>query len=188
MTLPNLLSVSRLVFVPALLLLAWAGRPFAFLALLTFSLATDLADGPIARRRGHVTELGGRLDSWGDLATYLTVPVCAWWLWPDVIRGEAVSVVVVVISYTSTTALGFLRYRRLKSFHTWGGKLSATVLGAGALLLLAGVSPWPIRLAAVITVLSDLEEIAMMAVLPHWRPDVPSLWHALRDERAAAGR
>jgi hypothetical protein len=68
----------------------------------------------------------------------------------------------------------------VKCFSTWSGKLSAGVLGAGALLLLLDVSAWQLRVATIVVVLSDLEEITMMAVLDEWRPNVPTLWHALQ--------
>jgi CDP-diacylglycerol--glycerol-3-phosphate 3-phosphatidyltransferase len=180
MTLPNLLSASRFAFAPVLLYLAWNGEASAFLLLLGAVLLTDVADGYLARRLGQVSELGGRLDSWGDLATYLSGGVCIWWLWPELVRREGAAVLTVVVSYTLTMTVGFLRYRRLTSFHTWGGKVSAVALGIGALVLLIGDSPWLLRLAAVVVVLSDIEELAMMWVLPEWQPNVPSLWHALR--------
>jgi len=179
-TLPNLLSASRLCLAPVLLLFAWIGESTAVLFLLGVSMLTDFADGYVARRRDQVSELGGRLDSWGDLATYLVAPICAWWLWPEVILRDPASVLVVVVSYTATTAIGFLRYGRLKSFHTWSGKLSAGLLTVGVVSLWAGLPVWPLRVAAAVVVISDLEEIAMMAALPRWKPNVPSLWHALR--------
>ena len=89
----------------------------------------------------------------------------------------------VVASYLATTLAGVLRYRRLAIFHTWSGKASAWLLAAGAMLLLLGVSPWPFRAAALVVVLSDVEELAMMRLLPAYRADVPSLWHAWRDRR-----
>lgn len=183
-TIPNGISIARIALAPALLYLAWTGRVALFLLLLVILVLSDFADGHLARKRGQVSELGAQLDGWGDLAIYLAVPVCSWWLWPEVIRPEAPFVVTVIASYTLTTAIGLLRYGRLESYHTWGGRVSGTLLGAGALLLLAGVSAWPLRIAAVVVVLADLEEIAMMAVLPRWRSDVPSLWHAMRSREA----
>lgn len=184
MSLPNLLSALRLAIAPGLLYFAWTGHSRTFLLLLGTALLSDIADGYLARKLDQVSELGGQLDSWGDLATYLTAAVCAWWLSPDSILQEAPCVITVVMSYTGTTAIGFWRYRRLKSFHTWGGKISAGLLGGAAILLWVGLSAWPLRFATAVVVLSDLEEIAMMAVLPRWQNNVPSLWHAVRSRSA----
>lgn len=179
-TLPNLLSASRIALAPALLLLSWQGLPGAFLAVLASALLTDLLDGLLARRLGQVSDRGAELDSLGDLCIYLTVPVAAWWLWPEVVLRDPVTVAVIVASYTCTSALGLLRYGRVKSFSTWSGRVSACVLSAGVVLLLLDVSVWPLRVAAAVVVLSDLEEIAMLALLPRWQANVPSLWHAAR--------
>ena len=77
---PNLLSGFRLLAAPVMLYLAWIGKPNGFLVLLAISLSTDAVDGFLARRLSWQSELGARLDSWGDFATYVSVPLGAWWL------------------------------------------------------------------------------------------------------------
>ena len=86
---PNLLSGFRLLAAPIMLYLAWTGKPLSFLIMLAISLSTDAIDGFLARRLNWQSELGARLDSWGDFTTYITVPLGAWWLWPDILRREA---------------------------------------------------------------------------------------------------
>jgi len=188
-TLPNLLSTLRLALAPVLLVLAWTGRPTAFLAVLVVALASDACDGFLARRLRQATALGTRLDSWGDLAIYTLVPLCAWWLWPDLLRREAPVVAAAVAAYALPIAIGALRYGRLTSYHTWGAKLSAVLLGTSALLLFAGGPALPFRIATCVLVLAELEEIAITATLPVWRANVPTWWHArrLRRELEAAG-
>jgi len=184
---PNLLSALRLLAAPFLLVLAWRGLGTAFLACFTASLLSDVLDGLLARSLQQRTEIGARLDSWGDLATYAALPFSVWWLWPELIRQEAVFVAVVVVSYVLPTVVGFFKFRRLTSYHTRGAKLSALLMGPALLLLLGWGSPWVFRLAALVLALAELEEIAITAVLPEWRADVPSLRTALRLTRAVAG-
>jgi CDP-diacylglycerol--glycerol-3-phosphate 3-phosphatidyltransferase len=185
LTLPNLLSGLRFVIAPALLWLAWTQRPTAFLALVAVSFLSDILDGWVARRLGQVTALGARLDTAGDVASYLSIPVCGWWLWPQRLQPELPYLLVLAVSYAAPFAFGFVRYRDLASHHTWGGRISAWILGSTALLLIAGGSPWPFRAAVVIVVLADIEEIAISAIAPR-DACVPTLWHALRDRRARA--
>ena len=67
--LPNLLSVLRLIFIPAVVAcLYFPGRMGSFLAALFFGLAalTDLLDGFYARRYRMVTPLGKFLDPLAD--------------------------------------------------------------------------------------------------------------------------
>lgn len=182
-TIPNLLSCLRLVIVPLLAFLAWNGMEKLFLGFFLGSLLTDLVDGYLARKLKQESELGAKLDSWGDFALYMTVPVCAWLLWPDLIMREIHFVSVAAASFTLPVAIGLIKYGRLTSYHTWGAKLSAVLLGISAPLLFAGGPAWPFRLSTVVLALAELEEIAITINLPRWRANVPSLYHALRIAR-----
>lgn len=66
-TVPNLLSLSRMVAIFAALALFLAGFPWAAIALGIAAGATDYLDGWLARRLGRVTELGALLDGVADL-------------------------------------------------------------------------------------------------------------------------
>lgn len=180
LNIPNILSSLRLAAVPVLLVLAVEGHGRAFLILYVCALLTDLFDGYLARRLHQESELGAKLDSWGDFALYMATPVCAWLLWPELIRREAPYVLAVVCSFALPVLAGFLRYRRLTSYHTWGAKLSAVLMGASTLLLFAGGPAWPFRFSTVVLVITQIEEISITAVLSEWRSNVPTLWHAWR--------
>jgi len=91
---PNTVSSFRLIAVPFLLYFAWSGHKNLFLAMLIVSLSSDAIDGYLSRRFNVASEFGTKLDSWGDMATYLSVPVCAWWLWPDLLKKEAIFVMI----------------------------------------------------------------------------------------------
>jgi len=175
---PNILSCLRLAAMPVLVILALEGHGTAFLVLYVCALLTDMADGYLARRLHQESELGAKLDSWADFSIYMATPVCAWLLWPDLIIREAPYVIAVVCSFALPVMVGFARYRRLTSYHTWGAKLSAVLMGISTLLLFAGGPSWPFRFSTIVLVVTQLEEISMTAVLPEWRSNVPTLWHA----------
>jgi CDP-diacylglycerol--glycerol-3-phosphate 3-phosphatidyltransferase len=175
---PNALSALRLVLAPVLFWLAWTGQATAFLVTLAVSLLSDLVDGWVARRFDQATALGTLLDSWGDLVTFLSVPICAWWLWPDLIRREGVYLAVLLAAYVFPIVLGYLKYGRLTAYHTYGAKLSAVVVGSSALVLFLEGPPEPFRIATAILVLAELEEIAITTILPEWHANVPSIFHA----------
>ena len=44
-------------------------------AIMLMAFLTDILDGALARRFGHTTELGRYLDSFGDVVTYLLLPL-----------------------------------------------------------------------------------------------------------------
>jgi cardiolipin synthase len=177
-TIANALSILRIGLAPVLLGLAWYGAAHGFTACLTLALLTDIADGKIARWLGQTSLLGARLDSWGDLLLYLCLPLCGVLLRPDFVRAEAVWFAIAVGSALVPIALGLLRFGRVTSYHTRATKVAAYVLGAGTLAVFAGGYAWPFRLATVVFLCAQLEEMAITFALPGWYANVRSLSHA----------
>lgn len=185
LTIPNLLSASRIAVAPAELWAAWTGREHLFLALFVYVLLSDAIDGRIARRSGTASPLGATLDSWGDFAMFLSLPPCVWWLWPDIVRAEALFITLAVLSYIVPTIIGYLRWHRLTSYHTWAAKLSAVMMGVTVLVLLIWGVSLPFRLVVPLFMFSAVEDIAITFILRHWQPNVPSIRHALALRRAS---
>jgi len=183
LNLPNLLSLTRLAMMPVMLITAWGGMPTLFVVLLSAILLLALADGVIARRLNLVTELGAELDSWGSFATYVTVPLGAWILWPDLVHREAAYILAVVGFRIVPAALGLLKFGRLPGYHTWATGISAVLLGGTSLLLLLSGPAWPFRIVTPLVVLSGIEEIFMTAILHQWQVNVPSLYHVMKIEQ-----
>jgi CDP-diacylglycerol--glycerol-3-phosphate 3-phosphatidyltransferase len=188
MNLPNALSALRIVCVPVLLLLAWHGALAYFLIGFALGLASDVLDGMLARRLGQVTDFGARLDQWGDFALWLSLPVAAWWLWPEIIRREAAYVVVALVCMLLPTAVAYLKYRAIPGYHTWSVKLGSVAMGISAPLLLLFDVAWPFRVAALFQVVCALDELGITWLFADCRHDVPSVFHALRMRREAESR
>jgi len=86
-TVPNMLSILRLVFVPIFLWLILTGQDNWAVVVLTLSGITDYLDGKIARRYNLVTRFGQLLDPVSDrlyiLSTLLGLAwreIIPWWL------------------------------------------------------------------------------------------------------------
>ena len=176
---PNLLSGGRLALTPVLLALAWHGRATAFLSCLAIALLSDALDGLLARRRAGGSYLGTKLDSWADIALCLSVPLGMWWLWPDLVRRVAGFVGAMVTCYAIPALFALLKYRRLPSYHTRTAKLAGVLMGTGGFVTLAGGPAWTFHLAALAVVIEAIDEVAVTAILPQQRFNVPSFWHAL---------
>lgn len=179
MQLPNLISVLRLGTAPALLWLAWYGYARAVLVALVVSFASDVLDGYLARRLGQTSALGARLDSVGDFAIYVTIPLVGWWLWPGIMGREAPYFIAVIASTILPPVFGYGKFCTITSYHTWAVKLAAFLVGGSVILLFAGWSPWLFRLATPVSVYAALEQIAITFVLPTSRSNVRSFWHLI---------
>lgn len=179
----NILTLLRLLSVPALVWLAWTGGARPFLYLLILAMATDVVDGQLARWRKQTSTFGTQLDSAADALLYVVLPVCLYWLKPEFVHAEAALFGTVVVSYVLPTAVGFIRFHRLPSYHTYGARLSSLLL-AGALLSVLADGPLLLfYLAAPVRILTGIEELAITLVIPTWRPQVPSIRHALAYRR-----
>lgn len=183
LTLPNLLTGFRFVAAPGLLWLAWHGYDLAFMGLLAVVFLSDLLDGMAARLTGQVSQFGATLDSSADVVTYLTIAVCCWWLWPDVVDRELLYVNMIVASVLLPAIAGFGKFGRFTSYHTWGVKLAAAAMGLSLYILFFGGPVWPFRIAAVICLLAAIEEIVITMLLPQSESDVRSLWSVLKGIR-----
>jgi len=182
--LPNQLSFIRLGSAPVLVAVAWlTGSRAAFLIVLGIALLTDAFDGYLARRWGAESDLGRRLDSWGDYVVTSAAVVGIWRLWPAVMREEWPWFVTTLAGCFAIVAYGLIRWRRVLGYHTWLAKGMAIVLPITVIVLLAGWSAVPFHATVILEVLGGFEELAIAVVLPGFSGHMPSLWHAWRHRR-----
>jgi len=177
---PNLLSAFRLACAPAVLLLAWHGRVGVFSILFALGLLSDALDGALARRLGQETAFGARLDQWADFALWLALPIGAWWLWPEILKREAVYVLIALACMLLPTAIAYLKYRAIPGYHTWSVKAGAIAMGVAIPLLLLLDVAWPFRAAALFQIVCAIDELGITLLSPTCRNDVPSVLHARR--------
>ncbi len=184
--LPNALSALRLALVPALLLVAWMGEGALFLVFVSVALASDVLDGWLARALRQESEAGCLLDSRADLALWLSLPVCTWWLRPDFVAAESTRLILLLAAFALPMAAAWLKFGALTSYHTWGAKLTANLLGVSLLLLWADGPIWPFRMATAVAVAALLEEVVITGLLREPRRNVRSAWHVWREERGGS--
>ncbi len=144
-TVPNILSMLRLLAVPAFVALLLLGYDWWALLILVLSGVTDYLDGKIARHYGLVTRLGQLLDPAADrlyiLSTLLGLAwrgIIPWWL-----------VIALVAREMAIAALGpLLRRHRLPipPVH-FIGKLATFCLICAFPLILLGVQEGPVGAA-----------------------------------------
>lgn len=175
--LPNILSGFRIAAVPLLLYLAWSGNRSVFLALLVASLLSDAADGFIARKFGGETTFGAKLDSLGDMATYLSAPVCIWLLYPELVIQEIVFVCITLMAYLLPIIASVWKFGQIASYHTLAAKGAAVLMGASVLIALIFDYTWWFRIAALVQFIVALEYVLITLKLESPRENIKSFFH-----------
>ncbi|MDX1674577.1 MAG: CDP-alcohol phosphatidyltransferase family protein [Longimicrobiales bacterium] len=137
------LTLPRLLSVPVLWALAWAGSTFWLGIGLALAGLTDVLDGPVARRTGKSSRFGGQLDSAADILLMASI---FWWfvlLEPRFFLDNATPLVVWAVIGTVSVLATYIKFGRLGNLHLYSAK-TAGVLGylfAVSLFVLGDYSP-----------------------------------------------
>ena len=136
-TIPNLLSLFRLLLIPIYVILYLnADKPedyFIAAAILAVSCLTDLIDGKIARHFNMISNTGKILDPFADKVTQFTLIVCLTIKHPVLLALAGLF----VIKETFQLVAGFLILRKgmILKGALFTGKVSTTVLFISLIIL-----------------------------------------------------
>ena len=136
-TIPNLLSLFRLVLIPVYTTIYLRARDpgayFLAATILAVSCLTDMIDGQIARHFHMMSNLGKLLDPLADKLTQLTLTVCLSVRYP-VLRGV---LVLLVFKEAFQAAAAFFMFTKGKALPGAlpAGKICTTVLFVSLILL-----------------------------------------------------
>ena len=166
---PNLLTGLRLAAIPLLWVLALEGRDHALGYWLAAAFATDLVDGPLARRMGRTSQIGSRTDS---LADHLLATSTVAWLFllrPSFFEEHAVLLLGWVALALFTLGVAWVRFRRFVDLHLYSSKLAVFLAYTMAVGMLATghFYEWHFRVAFAAAVFAALESLAVLLTRPH---------------------
>ena len=168
LTIPNLLSMFRLLLIPVYIVLYLKAREpadyFLAAAILAVSCLTDLIDGKIARQFNLITTVGKILDPLADKATQFSLILCLalkypvlWYL-----------VVLFVIKESFMLIAGGIRLKKGKVLKgaLLSGKICTTVLFVSLILmvLLPNLSSFVVNTIAIVDTLFMLFAFADYAL------------------------
>ena len=162
-SIPNLLSLFRLVLIPVYILTYLnAEHWYAYAVsagILAVSCLTDLIDGKIARKYNMITNLGKILDPLADKATQFAMTLCLSAKYPA-LRSV---LILLVIKELLQCGIGILYLHRGKvlSGAIFAGKVCTTVLFASLIIMVL----FPALPASVILVVSCLDSFFLMFAL-----------------------
>jgi len=182
-TVPNALCVVRILGAVAMLVLAGLEQQRACLYVLLIMLTTDWLDGKLARWLDQRSSFGAKVDSVADLSMFVSVGLAAIWLRPGLFVAELPWIVAAGGSYLLSLLVGYVRFRRMVSYHPLSAKAAWFATGVAAVVIFADGPGWPLRLAAGLAVLSNLEAVAVSVISRRFRTDVVSVYHVWRRQK-----
>jgi phosphatidylglycerophosphate synthase len=180
LTLPNAISLGRLLLAPVALWVAFRGDATLYKWLFAIAVASDLADGLLARAMKAQTVLGSRLDAIADTATYIVAFFAVRYLWPSFIARHLAWLGLALGLYAIHHAFAVVRFHKLPAYHTWAGKTSAVLMAAGLLVFFIFQEERLFTIALTVSIVSVVEQFVITGLLPRWAADVPTLAHAWR--------
>ena len=185
--LPALLVSFRAALGPGIILAAWLSRrDWLLVACIALALLSDIFDGMLARRWGIDTEALRRWDTRADTFFYACVLVVILIRHPQALERRWLLLAALVAVEVGQQLFAVIRYGRHASYHSILSKIWGLLLAAATIALLGwGLDNWLLDLALAWGILCNLQGLAMTMLLPVWRRDVPTLWHAWQLRREA---
>ncbi len=181
-TIPYLLILLRLLSAIAILYLGYffgEKSRTLILILMYFGLLTDIFDGIIARKVGVSSEKLRRLDSQTDLVFWLSIGFATYWLNSEIIKEHWKSISLIFGMEALCYIISFWKFGKETCTHAWISKLwGLSLLIAFTFLIGFSTANWAFYLCLILGLISHIDVILIILILPKWQFDVPSSYHA----------
>lgn len=133
LTIPNLLSLLRLILIPIIVILYVKEYHYASVTLIVLSALTDIVDGWIARHFNMISDFGKFLDPVADKLTQVAMLSCLVIRYPWLIT--LVGLLIVKEIFQFVYGLIVLKKTNVMNSARWFGKVNTVVLYAAMILL-----------------------------------------------------
>jgi cardiolipin synthase len=176
-TIPNLLSLYRLLSFPLVFFLILHDMRQWFILMLTFNLFTDFLDGYIARKFNQQTEFGARLDSWADAGTYILAFAGMFQFEWTFVSEHWLGLSLFAILYLASLLFTLLKFGRLCGLHLYSFKLGGYLQGGFLMVLFwYGNLEWFYLLMIIVGCLACIEQLIIIYLLTSPRSNVKGLY------------
>jgi len=184
-TIPNLITLYRLLMVPVILYFAISGRETLFAVFLVINLISDIIDGYIARRFKMESEIGAKLDSFADNFNYVLAIIGFFIFKMDDLRPHLVSLIIFISMLLLTVIVPLIKFGKFPSFHLYVTKIGGYIQGAFFICLFTIGFIAPFYYFMIIWgMLGAVECIAIDMVIPEMRSNIKGLYWVLKERRA----
>jgi cardiolipin synthase (CMP-forming) len=185
LTIPNLITIYRLLVFPLILYFAIAGKESMFAIFLVINLVTDAIDGFIARRFKMETEIGAKLDSFADNLTYVLVFVGIYVFKLEEFLLYKISLLIYIGMLLFTVIFSLIKFGKFPSLHMYITKIGGYLQGAFFICLFTVGFITPFYYFVICWgILGAIESIAIQLTIPEMRSNVKGLYWVLKERKA----
>lgn len=158
-TIPNLLSLFRLLLIPVYVTIYFNGNRLVAAGIFALSCLTDMLDGFIARRFNMISTVGKVLDPFADKATQLTMIICLLITYP----GLLPLIIMFLIKEIFQLIAAFIALRKGKVLKgaLLTGKISTTLLFTSLVAMVV----FPQLDPTCITIISIVDSVALLIAM-----------------------
>ncbi|QVK19911.1 CDP-alcohol phosphatidyltransferase family protein [Mycoplasmatota bacterium] len=158
-TIPNILSVSRAVFLPLLFIFLYNDQRIAFIiGYVTLGL-TDFFDGKIARKYNTQTELGMYLDTYADILFFVSSAYFLYILAPTYLTPNLHYLYFTLGVFGIVIITSFIKFKKLLLLHTLLAKICGLLVFVLVILSVVIDTTLLIRIVITVYLLSFTEEL-----------------------------
>lgn len=175
-TIPNMMSLFRIICAPFLVLSGLSDTPTIFFLLFGAMMITDALDGFVARALNQTSELGAKLDSYGDYSTYIAVGIGAALQWPEMFQRELYPILLSLFFFLLPAVISLIKFGHFVSYHTAIIKITAITMSIGIFLMLMFEEPLIFYVGIIVLFIEACENIAITLTLDKPRSDISSYW------------
>jgi len=183
LNIPNMLSLSRIIFIPLLFWLLYAGQSYPFLIAYILVGSTDFWDGIIARKLNMVTDLGKTLDSVADLFFYISSAYFLYFLFPDFILPNMSYLIAFFILLGFSFLISAYLFRKPVMMHTSLLRLNGVLVYLVVIASFFFDTTYLVFAVLISYILGFTEEILIFLFFGNVDRDTKSIFHLLKEKR-----
>ena len=186
LTIPNLLSASRIVLLPLLYLLLYYDFRELFLIFYILIGSTDFFDGQLARKLNQVSHFGKELDSLADLIFYISSAYFLYILQPEAIAANNLYLIIFFSLLGFSFLLSSVLFRRPIMMHTILLRWNAVMVFFIVISSFYFDVTFFVRAVAISYIIAFLEEIFIFIFFGNVDPDTRSIFHLMAMKKRKA--
>lgn len=179
---PYALILFRLLLAPIILAMVYFGGEsyrLTVVILMFLGLISDIFDGIIARKYNVSSTKLRRMDSQTDLFFWIAIAVGCYWLNKEIVMAEKWGIIAVFIMEGLCYLISFIKFKKETCTHAFLSKIWGLLLFSAFVSLIGfGHGGILLKLAIYWGILSQIDVILIILLLPKWQNDIPSAYHS----------